>query len=369
MVEGLPSNLPLDLGRINHWLAKRQMGHGRGGRQKIEKDEVKITAGLRNGKTLGSPLVMTLVNRDWANWERIMHATHVEARYLRSASISRPRPGHADLAGGLKYDHEDLRNILERASARETAARTAAGAVAIELLRQFGIQVTGHVTNIGGVCLKTSADFQKVAEKADASVVRCVDARVSAAMVRKIDSAKKRGDSVGGVFEVRIQGCPPGLGSHVQWDRKLDGKLARALISIQAIKAVELGMGGAYANRYGSQAHDQIAYKTGKYTHDTNHSGGIEGGMTNGEELVLRAVMKPIPTLFKPLMTTDMSNKQRVLARYERSDTCAVPAACVVGQAVSAFEVADALMEKLGGDSLLEMQRNWRGYLKYLKSR
>jgi chorismate synthase len=362
LMEGLPANLPLDLDRVNAWLAQRQMGHGRGGRQKIEQDKVRVTAGLRNGLTLGSPLVMTIDNRDWANWERVMHATHVEARYLRSAAIHRPRPGHADLPGGLKYDQQDLRNILERASARETAARTAAGAVAAELLACFGVRVAGHVVEIGGVASRGKVSFSQACAAA-ASPVRCADAKAGKAMVAAIDKAKAAGDSLGGAFEVRLQGLPPGLGSHVQWDRKLDARMARALMSIQAIKAVEVGLGAGFAHLPGSRVHDPIRYRQGRYQHDSNNAGGFEGGMSNGEEVVLRATMKPIPTLFKPLMTVDMQTKQRIKARYERSDTCAVPAACVVGQAVACFEAADAFLEKFGGDSLAELKRNHKAAL------
>jgi len=362
VIEGLPANLKIDLAQVDAWLAQRQMGHGRGGRQKIEQDKVHVTAGLRDGKTLGSPLVMTILNKDWANWERVMHAEHVEARFLKSASIHRPRPGHADLAGGLKYDQLDLRNILERASARETAGRTAAGAVAAILLAEFDVAVAGHVVEIGGVASAVRASFEKVAFSA-ASPVRCIDAKASKAMIAAIDRAKSQGDSLGGIFEVRLKGLPAGLGSHVQWDRKLDARMARALMSIQAIKAVEVGLGTGFAHQPGSKVHDQIHYRAGRYGHGSNNAGGFEGGMSNGEELVLRATMKPIPTLFKPLQTVDMQSKQSLKARYERSDTCAVPAACVVGQAVVCFEAADAFMEKFGGDSMAELKRNHRGYL------
>jgi chorismate synthase len=311
---------------------------------------------------------MTIDNRDWANWERVMNATRVEARYLRSAAIHRPRPGHADLPGGLKYDQHDLRNILERASARETAARTAAGAVAAELLACFGVRVAGHVVEIGGVMNHGRVSFAQAAAAAS-SPVRCADAKAGRAMVKAIDKAKAAGDSLGGVFEVRLKGLPPGLGSHVQWDRKLDGRMARALMSIQAIKAVEVGLGTSFAHQPGSRVHDPIRYRQGRYVHDSNNAGGIEGGMSNGEELVLRATMKPIPTLFKPLMTVDMITKQRIKARYERSDTCAVPAACVVGQAVACFEAANAFLEKFGGDSMAELKRNHKAALAALARR
>jgi chorismate synthase len=337
---------------------------------KIEKDQVKVTAGLRDGMTLGSPLAMTIFNRDWANWERVMHPLEVAPRYLRSARITRPRPGHADLAGGLKYDQRDLRNILERASARETAARTAAGAVAMALLEPFGIRFASHVVSLGGVQLgpKPRA-FEKISGLSLKSPVRCVDAAVSRKMVARIDLAKSRGDSLGGTFEVRVQGVPPGLGSHAQWDRKLDGRLARALMTIQSVKAVEVGLGIGYAAKFGSQVHDQISYRGGAYRHDSNNAGGIEGGMSNGEELVLRGSMKPIPTLFKPLRSVDMETRHSIRARYERSDTCSVPAAAVVGQCVAAFEVAAAFLEKFGGDSFSEVRRNFSGYQRYLRTR
>jgi chorismate synthase len=370
IVEGLPAHFPLPPEKINHWLAQRMLGHGRGGRMKIEKDQVKVTAGLRDGRTLGSPLAMTIFNRDWANWERVMHAEHVEPRYLRSARITRPRPGHADLAGGLKYGHTDLRNILERASARETASRTAAGAVALALLEPFGVRFACHVVALGGLKLeKKNLLFDRIGPASNRSLVRCIDPALSKKMVARIDLAKKRGDSLGGTFEVRVKGLPPGLGSHVQWDRKLDGRLARALMSIQSVKAVEVGLGLGYAGRFGSEVHDTISWRGGAYRHDSNNAGGIEGGMTNGEELVARASMKPIPTLFKPLRSVDMETKQAFKARYERSDTCSVPAAAVVGQCVAAFEIADAFFEKFGGDSLEETRRNYDGYLKVLRRR
>ncbi len=370
VVEGMPAHVPLPPEKVNFWLGQRMLGHGRGGRMKIEKDQVRITGGVRNGETLGGPVAMTIFNKDWANWERVMNAEKVDPKYLRSARISRPRPGHADLAGSLKYDLKDIRNVLERASARETASRTAAGAVALSLLSEFGVRFACHVVEIGGLRLKGAApSFEQVASRAPKSPVRCVDGALSARMVRKIDISKSRGDSLGGSFEVRVKGLPPGLGSFVQWDRKLDGRLARALMSIQSVKAVEVGLGTGYASPFGSEVHDEILYRRGAYRHASNHAGGIEGGMTNGEEVVLRASMKPIPTLFKPLATVDMDTKKRLKARYERSDTCSVPAAAVIGLCVSAFEIADAFLEKFGGDSLGEVRRNHDAYLGYLKTR
>ncbi len=369
IVEGLPANLPLPKHKIDFWLAERQKGHGRGGRMKIEKDEVRLLGGLRDGRTLGSPLAMVIFNRDWANWEKMMHAETVSAAHAKAVSLSRPRPGHADLAGAIKYDQEDLRNILERASARETAMRVAAGAAAMALLEQFGVEFLATVSEIGGIKAAPIRDFHKAQKAAMASLVRCADKTAAKKMVARVDEAKAKGDSLGGSFEVRVRGLPVGLGSHVQWDRKIDGRLARALVTIQSVKAIEFGLGTGFASRFGSQAHDQIHYRRGRYGHDSNNAGGIEGGMTNGEDLVLRVSMKPIPTLMKPLKSVDMATKESIKAKYERSDTCSVPAAAVVGQCVAAFELAAAFLEKFGGDSLAELKRNYQSYQKYVAGR
>jgi chorismate synthase len=369
IVDGLPAGLPLGAEKINFWLAERQKGHGRGGRMKIETDRAHIIGGLRNGMTLGSPLAMLVHNKDWANWEKMMHPEKGSEAHMRGVAITRPRPGHADLAGGLKYGHEDLRNVLERASARETTARTAAGAAAVALLQELGVRFAAHVVEIGGLRLKKSPDFKTVEKAPFDSPVRCVDEKLSRQMVARIDQAKSQGDSLGGAFEVRVKGLPVGLGSYVQWDRKLDARLARALMSIQSVKAVELGLGVGFASRFGSQTHDEIHYQKGAYGHDSNNAGGIEGGMSNGEDLVIRASMKPIPTLMKPLKSVDMATHQSFKAKYERSDTCSVPAAAVVGLCVVAFELADAALEKFGGDSLREFKSSHAAYGRYLRKR
>lgn len=369
IIDGLPAGLPLGAERINFWLAERQKGHGRGGRMKIETDRAHVIGGVRNGLTLGSPVAMLVHNKDWANWEKMMHPERGSDAHMKGVAITRPRPGHADLAGGLKYGHEDLRNVLERASARETTSRTAAGAAAVALLEEIGVRFSAHVVEIGGIRLKKSPSFATVAKAAFQSPVRCVDAALSRKMVARIDEAKARGDSLGGAFEVRVSGLPIGLGSYVQWDRKLDARLARALMSIQSVKAVELGLGTGFASHFGSQTHDEIHYRKGRYGHDSNNAGGIEGGMSNGEELILRASMKPIPTLMKPLKSVDMATHQGFKAKYERSDTCSVPAAAVVGLCVAAFELADAALEKFGSDTLREFKASHAAYERYLKTR
>lgn len=390
ILEGMPSGVPISSGYINSELSRRQSGYGRGGRQKIEKDTVEITAGVRLGVTLGSPIAMTVENLDWRNWRGVMSPDmpEIEGR-AGEAVVTRPRPGHADLAGGLKYDTRDLRNILERSSARETAARVAVGAVSKRLLEEFGIKVLSWVTEIGGVkwrrALSRPIDLETVFEKAEDSPVRCPDKATAGKIIKRIDAARKAGDSLGGVFEVVATGVPPGLGSHVQWDRKLDGRLARALMSIQAIKGVELGVGFAASGLPGSRVHDEIFFdrsvKIGaaswrsafwpqapRFYRKTNNAGGVEGGMSNGEPLVARAVMKPIPTLYKPLRSVDINTKKPFAASVERSDICAVPAASVVAEAAAAFEIADAFLEKFGGDSMREIERNYRGYLKQLSA-
>ncbi len=369
VIEGLPANIPLRKADIDFWLAERQKGHGRGGRMKIEKDQVRILSGLRDGKTLGSPLALLIENRDWENWKKIMDPELGSPNHMRVVSISRPRPGHADLAGGLKYDQRDLRNILERASARETTARVAAGAVAMALLGQFDIELATHVVSLGGVDVKGQASFGQILSRTFDSPVRCADPRAAKLMIKRIDQVKSAGDSLGGVFEVRAKGLPIGLGSHVQWDRKLDGRLTQALMSIQSVKGVEVGQGFLSSRLQGSRVHDEIFYRRGAYGHRTNNAGGIEGGMSNGEELRVRAAMKPIPTLLKPLRSVDTRTHQAFRAKYERSDVCTVPAGAVVGLAVVAFTLADAFLEKFGGDSLAETRRHWQSYQRYLKTR
>jgi|SRR5665213_539121 len=374
IIEGLPAGLPLKAEHIDFWLAERQKGFGRGGRMAIEKDKVRITAGVRSGKTMGSPLALWVENRDWENWTKIMDSAENSSSHVKAVSISRPRPGHADLSGGLKYGIKDLRDVLERASARETTVRVAAGAVALRLLEELGIAMAAHVVRLGGVGLKgASPAFSSVATLAFDSEVRCVDQKISARMIARIKRAKSEGDSLGGVFEIRAQGVPPGLGSHVQWDRKADGRLAHALMSIQSVKAVEVGLGLSGSELPGSQVHDEIVWRSRKgregYRRLTNRAGGIEGGMTNGEELVLRAAMKPIPTLLKSLRSVDMADHKSYRAKYERSDVCTVPAGAVVGLTVSAFELAGMALEKFGGDSLDQVKAAQLAYYRELEKR
>jgi chorismate synthase len=392
ILEGMPSGLSLRSGYIDRELARRQGGYGRGERQAIEKDRVDITSGVRLGKTLASPIAMVIRNKDWENWKDVMAPDGIRSGLK---AVTRPRPGHADLAGAMKYSATDLRDILERSSARETAARAAVGAVAKRLLGEFGIEVMSWVLAIGGARCKgpvpkINSELPRLKAAfvaAEQSSFRCPDNKIERAMKRAIDIARKKGDSVGGIFgifEVVVTGVPPGLGSHVQWDRKLDGRSARALMSIQAIKGVEVGMGFEVGSVPGSKVHDEIFYTTRKakgkrgnpspfwpslsgFFRKSNNAGGIEGGMSNGEPIVLRAVMKPIPTLYKPLRSVDIKTKKPFEASIERSDVCAVPAASVVGEAVVAFEIARAFLEKFGGDSVHEIKRNYRGYLRQLK--
>jgi len=369
IIEGIPSGLLIRVTDIDRDLARRQVGYGRGGRMKIEKDSVKIYTGVRWGRTLGSPVGLMIRNKDWENWRDKMSP---DPMFLNTAEpVTRPRPGHADLAGALKYGATDIRNILERSSARETAMRVAVGSVAKRLLAEFGIEVVSHVLSIGGVFAKVpKGSFQEIRKRAEASELRCADHDAEKRMMKKIDEAMAAGDTLGGVFELIITGAPVGLGSHVHWDRKLDGRLASALMSIQAIKGVEVGAGFGVAYKPGSQVHDEILWsrKEGFYR-KTNMAGGIEGGMSNGEAIVLRAAMKPIPTLYKPLRSVDMASKKPFKASIERSDACAVPAAGVVAEAAAAFELATAMIEKFGGDSIEEMKRNYNGYDKNLKTR
>ncbi|MBI5233935.1 MAG: chorismate synthase [Deltaproteobacteria bacterium] len=368
IIEGLPSGLGLTASFINTELERRQKGFGRGGRQLIEKDVVSVVSGIRAGMTTGAPLALEISNLDWENWKDVMSCFDPCAAGLRT--VTRPRPGHADLSGALKYNEQDMRNILERSSARETAARVAVGAVAKAFLLEFGISVFSWVTNIGAVRADMTDDKnpEGLFKRAEGSLLRCPDPCAEAKMIRLIEKAKKEGDSLGGIFEVVALDVPPGLGSHVQWDRKLDGRLAMALMSVQAIKGVEMGMGFAVAKTPGSKVHDEIFYTAKKtrgshFFRKTNNAGGIEGGMTNGEPVVIRAAMKPIPTLYKPLRSVDIASKKPFKATVERSDICAVPSASVVGEAVVGIELVSAFLEKFGGDSMTEISRNYAGYL------
>jgi len=370
ILEGIPANLPLAAEQINLDLARRQRGYGRGGRMRIERDEATIVGGVRHGFTLGAPIAILIANRDWENWRATMDPSAREGEADPKGAVTRPRPGHADLAGALKYGQRDIRNVLERASARETAARVAVGAVCKRLLEEFGVEIISHVTEIGGIAAKTEGlSFGEIRARAEASEVRCADPEASDAMMRKIDEARKRGTTVGGVFEVVALNLPIGLGSYVHWDRKLDGRLAQAVMSIQAIKGVEIGLGFEGARRFGFETHDEIFYEGGRFVRRTNRAGGLEGGMSNGEPIVLRGAMKPISTQYAPLASVDLETKEPFKASVERSDICAVPAAGVIGEAVVAFELARAFLEKFGGDSLEEMRRNYRGYLDSVRSR
>jgi len=359
IIEGFPSNVPINIDEINADMARRQQGHGRGGRMKIEKDKVEIMSGVRGGKTLGSPITYLIVNKDFENWRPYMDPIEPIDDGRR---VTMPRPGHADLTGALKYRFDDVRNVLERSSARETAARVAGGSIVKQLLKPFGIEIHGHVVRIGSVSSPLSSaseapDWARV----EASPVRCAVPEAEVEMMNAIDAAKASGDSLGGIFEIRVTGLPIGLGSYVQWDRKLDAKLAYALMSIQAIKGVEFGLGFEVAEQPGSQVHDEIVYSEEEGYHRlSNRAGGIEGGMSNGEPIVVRCAMKPIPTLYKPLKSVDMDTKEPRKASVERSDACAVPAAAVVGEMVVAAVIGEALIEKLGGDSLEEMLERWK---------
>jgi len=367
IVEGMPAGLPLTKELINHDLQRRQQGYGRGGRMKIEQDQIEIVAGVRSGLTLGSPIGLQINNRDWKNWQEIMAVEPGEASTARA--VTKPRPGHADLVGAIKYGHTDMRNVLEKASARETAIRVAVGAVAKALLNQFGIKIISHVKEIGGIQADTRhMNFESLEAASEQSEVRCADSAAGDKMVQKIEEAKRKGDTLGGVFEVIVTGIPPGLGSYSQWDRRLNARLAFALMSIQAMKGVEIGMGFEAARRFGSEVHDEIFYDKGKrfFYRKTNNSGGIEGGISNGQPIVMRVAMKPISTLYSPLKSVDFLTKEPFEASVERSDICTVPAAAVIGEAVVAFELASALTEKFGGDSLREMKRNYESYLEYV---
>ena len=371
ILEGMPSHVPVSAAAIDEELARRMRGYGRGGRMRIEEDRAEILGGVRHGQTLGSPISLLVRNRDHENW-RVTMAPEAEAatRVAEKPPVHRPRPGHADLAGGLKYDQHDLRNVLERASARETAARVAVGAVCKCLLRQFGIRLIGHVVQMGGIRADTAGlGLAEIQAQADASPVRCADPVATQRIMTKVDEAQAQGTSLGGVFEVMVLDVPVGLGSHVHWDVRLDGRLAQALMSIQAVKGVEIGPAFEMARRFGFEVQDEIFYRASGETggpagffRRTNFAGGLEGGITTGQPIILRAAMKPISTQYRPLASVDVVTKEANRAGVERTDITAVPAAAVVGEAVVAFEIARALREKLGGDSLAEMRRNYDAY-------
>jgi len=359
IIEGIPAGLALDEEYIARELARRQKGYGRSARMEIEQDHAEIVSGVRHGLTIGSPVSFLIRNRDWENWKETMSISPPEARV---EPVTRPRPGHADLSGAIKYHLDDIRPIMERASARETTARVAVGAVAKRLLEEFGIELHSHTICIGGYWAQSTApvDWAKV----EGSPVRCADSEAEQAMIKAIDEAKQAGDTVGGVFEVIASGVPIGLGSHAHWDRRLDGRIAQAMMSINAVKGVEIGAGFALANLRGSQAHDIIE---DLWHRATNRAGGIEGGMTNGEPIVVRAVLKPIPTLGQPLPSIDLRSGEKTEAHFERSDICRVPSAGVIGEAMLAITLAEAFVEKFGGDHIEETGRNYRSYLESIR--
>jgi chorismate synthase len=371
VIEGAPAGFEVDVARINHDLARRQKGYGRGGRMLIEKDEARIVSGIRFGRTMGSPVTFIVENRDYKNWEKRMSA---DPRDRGEAKVvTRPRPGHADLAGVLKYNLEDIRDVLERASARETTARVAIGAFARQLLAPFGVQVLGYVASIGSVQAKPpplAMSLEELARVTEDSQVRVSDPAAERAIIAEIDECKQAGDTLGGIVEVIASGLPVGLGSHVQWDRKLDGRLAHALLSLQAVKGVEVGIGFEAARVRGSQLHDEIGYdrELRHFTRHSNNSGGTEGGMSTGEPLRVRVAFKPLSTLMRPLKSVDIKTKAEAVGAIERSDVCAIPAAAVIAETVVAFELANAFLEKFGGDSLAEITNNYRSYLEQVRN-
>ena len=362
VIEGLPSGLEISEEDLRRDLARRQGGHGRGGRQKIETDVARIVSGVRGGFTIGSPVTLVLENKDHVNWTAQMTASK---EGFEPKVVTRLRPGHADLAGALKYGHTDIRNVLERSSARETATRVAAGGVARKLLARFGVEVLSFTQSIGTIDIGFEGIDPDVVTEEDIeqSPVRCPDPEASKRMVAAIDEVGEQGDTLGGTFRVIARGLPPGLGSYVHWDRKLDGRLAQAVMSINAIKAVEFGAGFEGAARRGSEFHDQIDYQEGRFRHLTNRAGGITGGVTNGEPIDLRVAIKPISTMKKPMQSIDLKTKEKTEAHYERSDVCVVPAAGVIGEAVVSLTLAEAFLEKFGGDSMAELERNYRSFM------
>ncbi|MEP6944641.1 MAG: chorismate synthase [Acidobacteriota bacterium] len=369
IVEGLPAGLPIDVDAVNHELWRRQQGYGRGGRMKIESDTIEIISGVRHGKTIGSPIAVAIANRDFVHWQDVMSSEALVEQPNNPRKVTRPRPGHADLAGGQKYQTRDLRDILERASARETAARVACGAFAKQLLAVFGIEIKSHVIKLGKVqIVPLHQSWETISAIPRDSPLNCVDEYIQDEMVNLIDQAKTDGDTLGGIFEVVAKGLPVGLGSHTSWEDKLDGRIARALMSIHAVKAVEIGEGVANAGRPGSEVHDEIFHDEAGFTRPTNRAGGLEGGITNGEELRVRGYKKPIATLRKPLHSVDIETKTEDLAAFERSDITAVPAAGVIGEAMLAVVLANSMREKFGGDSIDEMRRNFDAYNSSLRN-
>ena len=375
-MDGMPAGLLLDIDALNEQLRRRQGGYGRGRRMAIECDRVEMLAGVRHGKTTGAPIALLIRNRDWVNWQQTMYVEPdmpEGASGVARAEVTRPRPGHADLAGAVKYGHDDVRNVLERASARETAARVAAGSLARQLLARFGVRIASHVSAIGDVMLPANrtVSFDEARAIPEDAPLRCADADVQQRMIAAIDTARDAGDTLGGIFEVIATGVPIGLGSYVQWDRKLDGRLGQALMCIHAIKAVGIGIGPEAAVRPGSRVHDEIlpAADAGVPLRPTNNAGGLEGGVTNGEDVRVAGFMKPISTLMKPLRSVDLTTMSEAPAAIERSDVCAVPAAAVVGEAMVAFVLADAFLEKFGGDSVEEIGRHYEATAEQVRRR
>ena len=364
---GLPAGVPVSIEYLNRQLWRRQQGYGRGGRMKIETDQVHIVSGVRNSQTIGSPIAVLIENKDWKNWKEILPVDSKDSNDEKAKPVHRPRPGHADLAGVLKYNFQDARYILERASARETTARVALGALAKTFLREFNIEVLSHVIGVGPVRLKRRAPWEEVVKlsERDDVLLGCVDSQVEQEMKAAVDHAYRTGDTVGGVFEVVAHGLPPGLGSHVTWDSRLDGKLAQAIVSIQAVKGAEIGEAEEGASAYGSAVQDTIHYRKPEHEffRGSNRAGGLEGGMTNGEDLIVRGFLKPISTLRRPLESVDLPTREPASAAYERSDVAVVPAAGVIGEAMVALVMTQAFLEKFGGDSLAETRRNYDGYL------
>jgi chorismate synthase len=365
-VTGLPADVPISIEFLNRQLWRRQQGYGRGGRMKIETDQVHIVSGVRHSKTIGSPIAILIENKDWKNWSGILPVEAKDAIEGKQKPVERPRPGHADLAGVLKYNFSEARYILERASARETAARVAAGALAKSFLKEFGIDILSHVIGVGPVRLERPAEWREIValSERDEVLLGCVDAETEQKMKEAVDHAYRTGDTVGGVFEVVAHGLPPGLGSHIAWDTRLDGRLAQAIVSIQAVKGVEIGLAEEGAAAYGSAVQDTIHYEKPKreFHRGSNRAGGLEGGITNGQDVILRGLLKPISTLRRPLESVDLPTREPALAAYERSDVAVIPAAGVIGEAMTALVLAEAFLAKFGGDSLGETRRNYEGY-------
>lgn len=369
---GLPAGVPVDIDAVNRELWRRQQGFGRGGRMKIETDRAEIVAGVRHSKTIGSPIAILIRNADWKNWTEALPVEDAVGGEDKKKPVTRPRPGHADLAGAIKYNFQDARYILERASARETAARVAVGALAKALLGEFGIRVLSHVVAVGPIWLERAVAWDEIAalSQRDQVLLGCVDAGIEARMKEVVDEAYRTGDTVGGVFEVVAHNVPPGLGSHIAWDTRLDGRLAQAIVSMQAVKGVEVGLASEGTAAFGSKVQDTIHYDKNarRFTRGANRAGGLEGGITNGQDILVRGLLKPISTLRRPLESVDLATREPALAAYERSDICVVPAAGVIGEAMVSIVLAQAFLEKFGGDSMTETRRNFEGYLDQVRN-